>query len=345
LEVAKLRFGIVLLDLLTVPESLAAEVREAVRDLDLAELWVTATHAHSSLGGYDRGLLAQLAGTGLYRSPVRAAVIGGAAAALQRASASIRPCSLEVGDGRFPKLVSARSEGVEPDGRLTRIVFRQGQTPIAEWVLFAAHPTLVPRQTQQLSPDYPGLFASAEEEAGRGVVLLVQSAVGNADAVVSTDNPQNAASKFAASLSVASAQLGLARAGPVRLAFSRVSTPLPCGDASRVAPAWLRELGSNCLGLAAPKTAELSALQIGPLKLLSVPGEPTAGSANELQTASGADRVASLTNGYIGYIETPQLVQEGTGESKRQYLQPQLLAVMSRAGRLAIERLAPTYSR
>jgi hypothetical protein len=225
------------------------------------------------------------------------------------------------------------------------LVFRESRGPIAQWILFAAHPTLVPRQNQLLSPDYPGLFASAEEQNGGGVIVLVQGALGNADAVVGTDNPHQAAPEFAASLAAATARVSLTPVGPVRMAFSRISTPLPCGDASRVTPRWLRGLGSNFFGLAAPKAAQISALQIGPLKLLSVPGEPTPGAARELEKESGVDRVAALTNGYIGYVETPELVQAGTGESKRQYLQPALLDVLARAARLAGQRLAPTYSR
>jgi hypothetical protein len=80
---------------------------------------------------------------------------------------------------------------------------------------------------------------------------------------------------------------------------------------------------------------EISQLSLGPLKLLFVPGEPTAGAELKLLEASGADRTVSLANGYIGYIETADLVLQGKGESKRQYFGPQLLDLLSRASQRA----------
>jgi hypothetical protein len=43
----------------------------------------------------------------------------------------------------------------------------------------------------------------------------------------------------------------------------------------------------------------------------------------------------ALTNGYLGYIETPDLVLQAKGESRRQYFGPELLDVLARAANLA----------
>jgi len=340
LQVNRLRIGLVSVDLLTMPASLAEEIRAAAKDLKLAELWVTATHSHSSVGGYDRGLLAQLAGTGRYRPGVRSAVRRAAADALDRAAASLAPATLEVGEGAFAQLVAPRSEGEPPDGRLTRLVLRSAVGPVAQLVVFAAHPTLLPRQLDALAPDYPGLFSSEQESKGGGTTILLQGALGNASAAGVGENPWKAPSEFAETLTGALAQIHLSQVASPRAGFSRVSVALPQGDASRVAPSWLRKFGGNFLCMAGPPRAEISALQIGPFKLVSLPGEPTQGAGHVLEVESGAQRTIALTNGYIGYIETPDVVRSGTGESKRQYFEAELLQTLASAARLAVQNLA-----
>src|SRR5215831_15394749 len=123
-QVGALKVGLVLLDLLLVPRELVDDVRNAVEQLDLGHLWVVATHTHSSLGGYDPSILTQLAGTGRYHSANRAAIVAGAVEALRQAAASLAPATLETGEGLFPSLVYSRTEGLDPDGRLTRMLFK-----------------------------------------------------------------------------------------------------------------------------------------------------------------------------------------------------------------------------
>lgn len=341
LQVAQLRLGLVSVDLLTLPESLANEVRSAVSHLKLAHVWVTATHAHSSLGGYDQSLLAQLAGTGRYDESMRAAVERGAVDALQRAAASVVSADLETGEGAFPSLVVPRSEGLEPDGRLTRLRLRRSAdgSALAQWVIFAAHPTLVPRPSEALAPDYPGLFSAAEEKAGAGITLLTQGPVGNASAAVAAEDPLQAPARFALELAKATDKVSLAPAFPIRLAFARVAVSLPPAEAARLVPSFWRGVGNNLLCLAAPAKAELSALQLGPVKLLLLPGEPTPGAAEVLRRETGAQQVVALTDGYLGYVETPELVASGIGESKRQYFRAQLLGELARAARFASSKM------
>src|SRR6202158_6459927 len=52
LQVDRLRVALVSIDLLTMPDPLAAEIRAGVQDLLLAQVWVNAPHSHSSAGGY-----------------------------------------------------------------------------------------------------------------------------------------------------------------------------------------------------------------------------------------------------------------------------------------------------
>ncbi len=340
LEIDRLKLGLVSIDLLTMPESLVADIRSAVEELGLSALWVSATHSHSSEGGYDRGLLAQLAGTGRYRAEVRATVVAAAARALRQAAAALAPATLETGERAFPEMVAPRSEGMAPDGRLTRLAFRAQASPIAQVIIFAAHPTLLPRQLDALSPDFPGLFSSQQEGAGAGITLFLQGGVGNAAAAAIGDNQWKAPSEFADALASAVRQVALSPASSPRFAFSRVSVSLPPADASRVAPRWLQGLASNFVCAASPPRVEISALQLGPVRLLFLPGEPTALAAKRLEEESGAHRAVALTNGYVGYLDDPEIVQKRIGESRRQYFEPALLPALAKAGQVAVKKLA-----
>src|SRR5262249_2160254 len=190
-----------------------------------------------------------------------------------------------------------------------------------------------------LAPDFPGLFSAEQESSGRGITIFFQGALGNAAAAAIGDNPWKAPSEFAQALAQATAEIQLKPASSPRLAFRRVSVALPQGDASRVAPAWLRRPGNNFLCMLAPPRAEISALQIGPLKMVSVPGEPTPGAGKVLEVESGVQAVVALTNGYIGYIETPEVIGLRVGESRRQYFEPQLLATLVSGARSAVQNL------
>lgn len=336
----RLKIGLVSIELLTMPDSLVSEIREAVADLGVSELWVSATHTHSSEGGYDRGLLAQLAGTGRYRPEARASVLKAAIQAIRQADGALGPAMLEIGERAFPELVAPRSEGMAPDGRLTRLLFRGRSAPIAQLVVFAAHPTLLPRQTDALSPDFPGLFASQQESSAAGVTLFIQGAVGNAAAAAIGDNPWKAPSEFADALARATNALTLAPTAHPRVAFSRLSVGLPSADASRVAPPHLRGLTRNVFCAAGPARAEVSALQLGAVTLLFLPGEPTALAGRRLESETGVSRVVALTNGYIGYVDAPEIVEERIGESKRQYFDASLLPVLARAAKVSLQKLA-----
>lgn len=340
LEVDRLRVALVSVDLLTMPESLATEIRSAVQDLQLAQVWVTASHSHSSAGGYDPSVLAQFAGTGLYQATVHDSLSRAAVEALRQATGRLAPASLELGEGIFANLVAPRSEGKPPDGRLTRLVLRSNGGPVAQLIVFAAHPTLLPRQMGALAPDYPGLFSSDQESKGAGTTVLLQGALGNAAAAAIGENPLKAPSEFADALSGALTQVQTTPVPSPRLSFSRVSVGLPQGDASRIAPKPFWRIGSNFLCVAAPPLAEISALQLGAFKFVFLPGEPTPGAGQVLEAESGAQRTVALTNGYLGYIETPDTVRSGIGESKRQYFDASLLQTLAGGARVAVQNLA-----
>lgn len=340
LQVDELRIGVVAVDLLTPPSPAMHEVHKAVQDLGLSELWVVATHTHSSMGSYEPDALFQLSGVGPYREAARAALVHAITGALQEAASSLVPAILETGEGEAPELVSSRNQD-EPqvDARITRAVFRSAQKKIAEVTIFSAHPTLFPRTVEALSPDYPGHYSRLIEEAEGGVTLFWQGAVGNARSrLAQPDGPAVAhAVQFATRLAHVVRGIRLQSWESPGLSFIRMKVPLPAADTRRLVPGFLVGVGNNLLCWNAPAEAGVSLLALGPLRLLSIPGEATFSAGRELEEATHATRTVSLVNGYIGYMDSSEHVENAGGESRLQYFGPELLDTFIRAATLTRE--------
>jgi neutral ceramidase len=335
-EAGGARVGLVSLELLFVTPEIVAKVRERAVRAGVPEVMVVATHTHSSFGGYDARWVAQLSGTGRYVQASVDAAVAGASEALEQAAASLREVTLEVGTATAPSLVRSRSGGETPDGGLSRWVLRGKDGPVAEVLMFAAHATLIPRKRELVDPDYPGRLSALREEAGQGVALFVQGSEGNASVSFDEGQGPERALGYARTLSTLADGAALSPVeGPVRLAFARVQAALPRPDASRLAPAFARAAGDNLLCASSPREAEVDALALGPLELLALPGEPTTGAGRTLTELSGATHVVGLANGYVGYLETPDLVGQRQGESRRQYFGPVLLERLGAAARVA----------
>jgi hypothetical protein len=337
LQAGGARVGLVSLEMLSVTAPLVEQIRSRASDLGLNGILVFATHTHSSFGGYDARVVAQLIGTGRYREDSVNAAVSAASDALHQAAAGLTDVTLEVGEASDAGLVRSRSAGEAPDGALTRVLLRGASAPVAELLLFAAHPTLIPRKREYVDPDYPGRLSELREAQG-GVVLVLQGAVGNASVAFNEGQGPERAAAFAKALSaLVDKATPTVTASPTRLALARAEVALPRPDASRLVPSLTRAAGDNFLCGSAAHSAEVSALALGPLELLTLPGEPSTGAGHVLLQRTGATRVLGLSADYLGYVETPELVAQAAGESRRQYYGPKLLDRLGAAAQLAAE--------
>ncbi|MBJ6761285.1 neutral/alkaline non-lysosomal ceramidase N-terminal domain-containing protein [Myxococcaceae bacterium JPH2] len=338
LETGGVRVGLVSLELLFITPEVTERVRARARESGVGEVLVMATHTHSSFGGYDTRLVAQVSGTGRYRSDAVESAVAGASEAVARAAASLTDVTLEVGKAEDAGLVYTRTGGQAPDGALTRVVLRGASAPVAELLVFAAHPALIPRQRERVDPDYPGRLSALRETASGGVTLLLQGAVGNASVAYSEGQGVERAEGFARALSSLADRAELVPAqGPVTLSLARMSAAMPRPDSTRLVPGFTRSAGDNVLCASAPREAEVDALRLGPLSLVTVPGEPTTGAGVELRERTGATHVLALANGYVGYVDTPELVRAHEGESMRQYFGAGLLERLNVAAQVAAD--------
>ena len=328
----KVRLVLVTLDLLTLPEPLAAEVTAAVEAAGAGAVLVAVTHPHSSAGGYDERWRLGLTGVGWPDAAVRRAVVEAAAAAARQALGSMARARVAVGGAELPELVVSRVDGEAADARLTRVRVESEGGRIAEVLVFAAHPTLQPRGDGVLSPDYPAAVSEQLEASGGGVVLTLVGSGGNAMAQVPGEPaPEARVEAYARALAERAGQVALGP--PVSEGVVRAGAavfPLPHPDASRLVSGWLRRPAENALcGLA--RQARVARWTVGPLTVVAIPAEVTAPAGARLEKAARADRTVTLAGGYLGYVDTEDQVRARTGESRRQYFPPELLGALERA--------------
>jgi len=325
LAVAGERVGIVSLDLLLADAGLVRDIRRSVASLRLSALWVAATHTHSSAGGFAWNPVAEVAATGRVRPEVREQVVDAAARALRTAAGSLQPVEALAGSADSVLGTTSRDEFPGVDRELTRVQLKGANAPVAQLLVLAAHPTLVPRPPPGLDPDWPGRLARMQEGAGQGVTLVLQGNVGNVSVERGKGPPDSAAEAFARAVD---GQVQALHLGPVArgLGHSRLEVRLPGPDASRFVPWGLATVVENvALWPWAPDWAEVSELRIGDVRLLGVPVEATAASGAVLEAVAGGARIVSLVNGYLGYVEPPDRVMTAAGESRRQLFGPGLL--------------------
>ena len=334
--------ALVLVDLVLVPEALARDLEARVADLRLDGVVLVATHTHSSVGGFDRRLLAQVVGTGRYRSDVVACLLDRSADAVRRAAGQVVPVRVWTGQTRLEGWAANRSTpGAPIDDALTVAELRsEGGVSLATIAVVAAHPTLFPREAPLLSADYPG-EAMRRLSAGRGPALLFQGAGGDAlprgsgvDAIV--ENGAFVAERVLETLATA-------RAAEDRLEFADVEVHLPPAEPQGLRSFFIRRPAANVVDWVAPSTARVSMVTLGDVMLLGVPGEPTAlaaaGILASLPPAAVRDRkvrVVGLAQGYVGYIDAPERVRAGHGEARRAWFGPDLLDRVTRGLEAAV---------
>ncbi len=302
LREGELTFGLVAVELLLVPDDIAVEVRAKS---GLGDTWVAATHTHSSMGGFDQRLVAELAGTGRFRSDARDAVVAASLEALKAAALKLAPVTAEAGHGTWSG--SVPRSGPASDTGLHRLKLGDA----AELVLLAAHPTTLKPPAAALDPDYPARLAG-----DAGTRLVLQSAGGNAttegDVVTAATTALDA--------------LGLQALSEPTLSVTRVEVTPPAPDATRLVPRLFAMPGHNFLCASAPRRAEIGVFKLGDFELVALPAEITLGSAQALGVTP-----LSLANGYLGYVEPAEVVERGEGEAKRQYYDKTLLDALGAA--------------
>jgi hypothetical protein len=202
---------------------------------------------------------------------------------------------------------------------------RDTGAPHAVVLNYTAHP-VVTMLLPAVSADYPGAACRlVEEQLAGATCLFTQGAAGNINSVKVTTNHADAEAIGRKLGDAALAKIKSQSARPplsaprLQLASERITLPPRDG----APPAGTESLArshptpqSQCMLRLArklaegPIEAEVQAMALGPVKWISLPGEPFVETGLALKQ-SGASFVLGYTNGWIGYLPVPRAYQEG----------------------------------
>jgi neutral ceramidase len=335
--------ALVLADLMVITDDLSRGLESRLSDLHLDGILFVATHTHSSVGGFDAHRAAQILGLGPFRPDVVDAVLTHSAQAVREAQSALVRVHVRTGETRLPEWAWNRATlGAEVDDALTVVALdAEGGGRVATLAIVSAHPTLFPRATPELSADYPGITMRLLEETG-GVAFLFQGAEGDAAAPGAGLLAMKSAGSFVAERVRAAVETTTASGDG--LGFVEVQVGLPAVDVQRPPSFFLRRPVSNIVGRMLPRTARVGVVTLGDITLLTVAGEPTASAARQMVAALPAEalaarkvRVIALAQAYVSYIDTPECIRARTGESHRAWYGPELLDVITRGLRTAVD--------
>jgi hypothetical protein len=322
--------ALVSVEILLVPGPLARAVLDQVEDLGLDHVVLGATHTHAGPGGYWRDPIAERAALGPYDPPFAEALAARIAEAIRAAAAARGPATVASGSASSERLARNRAGG-EVDGRLVTLrVARPGGEPVAEVVVFPAHPTLLGSSNERISGDWPGAFAGASQVP----LLFFQGALGDQSA--RPPPGRDALDRYArrVGMAVDRVRLGAPSAAPA-LAVATATAVLP-PPALGATPPLLKRVTRNLLYGLFPDRTRVAAVRIGALRLLAVPAEPVTEVGRRWREQAGpGTEILSLANDYLGYVETESRMAERDGETVRTYFGPELASRLGDALLLA----------
>lgn len=329
------------LELVLLPDTFRAEVERKLGDERPDALVLGATHTHAGPGAYWDFTIAEWAGVGPYDPRMFDFLTDRTVSAIKQALSSLEPARIAASRLQASAfgLNRARPDGpVDRTMTTARIETTTGDV-LGRIVVLGVHPTIVHRDAMRLSGDWPGALRR-DLETGGGVALFFQGAGGDTTwgkraGVMSWEDRVVRFGQAVASDARGALMAAGDAEGDIELRFAEARFVVPAGDARGLVVPPFQGAVSNVLHwLAWPGTANVAYLELGPLALAFVPGEPVAELGLAWRETLGAS-VVGLANGYVGYVETPDLVVREEGETKRTYFGPTLAPRMLEALRAA----------
>ncbi|MDO6388937.1 neutral/alkaline non-lysosomal ceramidase N-terminal domain-containing protein [Pontibacter sp. BT731] len=294
----------VVLDMLIAPMTVAAALEKeyAAMGLSPGQVYLSATHTHSSFGGWGRKLVGRLM-AGRYSKQLVQQTTAHIVQSIQLARQNKRPSRLGYGIAYAPQLVRNRLTGAV-SGRDTTVRFfkiEQVSGKTAVLATFAAHPTILPSMDPVLSRDYPGELVD-QLETSVDFAAFAAGAVGS-QAVVAPHG-DTYASTAAVGQELAAAILeklpGVELQHTARLCHARHPLMLP-------KPQW--RLNTNLRfapflfhWLFGKYPTYINSMQLGEAVLLGVPADYSGEFLPLLEQQGLPIVVTGFNGGYIGYI-------------------------------------------
>jgi neutral ceramidase len=303
------KLAYVTMDLLIVPMSVTAALRDQLPALGFTidQTYLTATHSHSSLGGWARKPAGYLM-AGKYDKAIVQGLTQAILQAISRAEASVAPArigfaSLAADAFVYNRLLGDKG-GKDNQLRLLKISKDQGETALL--CTYAAHATCLPAAHVAISGDYPGaLVRELEKLPGINLAAFSAGAMASHGPAAPGEGQARVDHMARGLTAVAAAQLNQV---PLQYVFRLHAVAVPLSLRSphwRIARNWRLLPPLFYLGLG-KYPAALKAIRIGPVLFAGLPGDFSGELVPDLEKSlgTGAEKliVTSFNGGYIGYI-------------------------------------------
>ncbi len=275
--------------------------------LSREQVYLGATHTHSSLGGWGEGKVAE-AFAGPFQPGVRVWFADRIVRAVRQALDDLQPASLGQGHFAAPDFVRNRLVGAagQVDPEFSFVAVRQKEGKMGVLGSYSAHATVLSGRVMEFSADYPGYWERAMEQATGGTALFLAGGVGS-------QAPVPGASGFAGAQRMGEAlardclrELGtLSLTNRISFGVLGLKVDLPplqarLSDGVRLRPWLARRL------LTTRTTTFLQAFRLDRAIWISTPCDFSGELALELKDflrARGSEAVVTSFNGdYIGYV-------------------------------------------
>jgi neutral/alkaline ceramidase-like enzyme len=272
-------------------------------------LVISASHTHSGPGAFLDSEVMGLLAVDRPDREVRETIIGTLVEAVHRADAGKMSALVGAADVQTSGLIVPRTDA-PLDSRMTvlKVVSRSGR-PIAVVWNYAIHATMLGARNLVLSGDVTGV-ASRELERQLGVpALFVNGAVGD----VSPAGHGEAALVMTASALATRARgawggIRPRHDGAPRIRTAHVDLPPPALPLRNCVGRFVPRALALPLGRAFPREAVLTAVALGDVAWVTIPGELQSALGLEIKRAAGRQWrhpfVAGLSNDYLGYFPT-----------------------------------------
>lgn len=296
-------------DILIMPPNIIDEVvsQLSLDGIRRDQLFFSATHSHSSIGGWGYGLMAK-AFAGKENINLEKWLVSRIRTSVLTAISDLHPAS--VGSGSFDASPYTRNrltgnpETINKD--FSFLVVEQTGRKRAVLGSFSAHSTTLGRKNMLISGDYPGYWQRKIEESSADIALFFVGSTGSQSPVGQGDEYENAR-YIGESLadSVVAHIKQIAMSDKITLAPLSLKIDLPEYHIRLTTNKNLTTGLSNRL-MAFPENVYLQTLRINNLMWVFTPGDFSGESAllvKKLLSAKGYDAIITGFNGsYIGYI-------------------------------------------
>ena len=157
----KNKIAIISADLLIIPPEVTLILKEKLFNIDwsLPEIFLSATHTHSSLGGWAPGLFGNMI-AGTYNTKYPELIASRILESIQKAEKNMKRGAWSFNELSIPSLIRNRLVGTQgvTDPYLKLVALKSGiQEGIH--VFYGAHATCLSSENRQMSRDYPGVFS------------------------------------------------------------------------------------------------------------------------------------------------------------------------------------------